>query len=1176
MKQFIRRVLSRKSFQIPAIALLLYTVLGFLVAPSAVRWYVPKFCADRFKCTAQIGKVAVNPFLLTFEADGFSLNGPEGALLAGFDKLFLDFRASALFRRTVKFGEFLLQKPRINLVIEPDGSVNLVNLAFQPSGQPAPDESKSSSADPVRLLLDNFSLAGGEIAITDSRQVSPATVHIQDVSVELKALSTLLNRNGSYSLSARTGDGETLQWQGEIGLVPFRSKGKITCSGIQAKTLWGFLQNKVNIESPTGIVNLETDYTIDSSAPALQVVLGNLSVDIADLGFKLPGAEDIFFGLNKLDLQSAKLDLAARTVEVGKIVLDGGKVRLQIDEAGRIDVEQAVQPSVKELKERESAPVSANEQPPGEEGAPWTVDVASLEIKDVAFALDDHTRAAPLSAAVAGISVKSRVKVEAGRTPVVRLQETAAELKGLRLGRKGSPNAIFDARQLVFEDCGMDLAERTVTVSRIGLNEGHLDAGLDRDGRISLERLFAPRSEVRGASVDKPVPARGLGWRFLVKALEVANFRSAISDDGVAKTPLYNIKGLNARLTNIDGKSPMGIDLGFGVEQGGRVTVKGKVDPAAQSVEAKVNMAGLVLTPLHPYLAHYITLNLQTASVSTDGTFRFGASKITPKLAYEGNLSVEKLSLAQPASKETYLGWGAMHLSRLKLAMEPNSLNIDEIKLSKPVGELIIARDKTVNLAKILKEQPAPKTRMPEPSARGRKGGGASFPFSIGTVRIDGGDLVFSDLSMLPKFHSRIHDLKGTITRLSSEKDVVSKIQLDGGVDRYGRAKVGGTLYISDYKRSSELDVVFQNVEMASITPYSGRFAGREIKSGKLSTDLKYQVRDGKLEGNNKIIVDNLVLGEHVNSPDAVNLPLDLAVALLSDSEGRIDIGLPVSGDLSDPHFSVGPLIWKAFTSLIAKAVTAPFRALGGLFGGGAQKADAVLFEPGMAELSPPEKEKLKKIAESLKVKPQLVLVVHGRYSAEVDGAELQKLYVRRAVAGRLGIKLDAGNEPGLPDFSDSKVRHALEKIFAERLGGKALDEISQAVKKGEVKPRENSAEAAERRKAKKGGIISRTFSAVKVYKVVPGLKSPEESELLAGELFYRLAENEPFPEKDLMQLAAKRGEAVQTEVEQAHLIEADRTRTANPEPVSGEEGVSAGLSLEAKAMSENKSETIP
>ena len=133
MKQSIWRLLSRKSFQIPAAALLFYAVLGFLIAPRAVRWYVPKLCTDRLKCTAEIGKVAINPFLLTFEAKEFSLKGPDGAFLAGFDKLFLDFQVSGLFHRTVKFGEFHLERPRIDLVIEPDGSINLVNLASRPT-----------------------------------------------------------------------------------------------------------------------------------------------------------------------------------------------------------------------------------------------------------------------------------------------------------------------------------------------------------------------------------------------------------------------------------------------------------------------------------------------------------------------------------------------------------------------------------------------------------------------------------------------------------------------------------------------------------------------------------------------------------------------------------------------------------------------------------------------------------------------------------------------------------------------------------------------------------------------------------------------------------------------------------------------------------------------------------
>ena len=194
--------------------------------------------------------------------------------------------------------------------------------------------------------------------------------------------------------------------------------------------------------------------------------------------------------------------------------------------------------------------------------------------------------------------------------------------------------------------------------------------------------------------------------------------------------------------------------------------------------------------------------------------------------------------------------------------------------------------------------------------------------------------MIFADLSLRPQFMTRIHDLKGTITGLSSAKDAQARFKMDGRVDRYGMAKINGVIRPNDFGRSSDVEMVFHNVEMKNLSPYSGKFAGRLIKSGKVSADFKYQIHDYKMIGDNKILIDNLVLGEQVDDPGAASLPLDLAIALLQDAQGRIDIGLPVTGDLQDPQFSIGPLVWKAFTNLITKAVTAPFRALGSLFGG--------------------------------------------------------------------------------------------------------------------------------------------------------------------------------------------------------------------------------------------------
>ncbi|HBD08242.1 MAG TPA: hypothetical protein DCZ69_08265, partial [Syntrophobacteraceae bacterium] len=273
---------------------------------------------------------------------------------------------------------------------------------------------------------------------------------------------------------------------------------------------------------------------------------------------------------------------------------------------------------------------------------------------------------------------------------------------------------------------------------------------------------------------------------------------------------------------------------------------------------------------------------------------------------------------------------------------------------------------------------------------------------------------------------------------------------------------------------------------------------------------------------------------------------------------------LPVSGELNDPQFSIGPIIWKAFVNIMLKAVTAPFRALGSLLGAGAEKFDAVEFDPGKAELPPPEKEKLKKLAEALQKKPQLKLVVQGQFSPEIDGLELKQLNVSRAVAARTGAKLGPDEDPGPLDFGDSKVRGALEKLFEERFGAKAFTDLEQAAKRGEIKPRASQEEAGvdpKTKKKRKG--FAKLWRATKLYKIVPGAMSPEQSDVLAGELFARLVESDPNPEEALSKLAGERAQAVAAELQSANAVPADRLQIGESQPLADEAGVSAKLNLD-------------
>jgi hypothetical protein len=227
----------------------------------------------------------------------------------------------------------------------------------------------------------------------------------------------------------------------------------------------------------------------------------------------------------------------------------------------------------------------------------------------------------------------------------------------------------------------------------------------------------------------------------------------------------------------------------------------------------------------------------------------------------------------------------------------------------------------------------------------------------------------------------------------------------------------------------TDLKLAFKNLEMNRLTPYSGKFAGRRIDSGKLSVDLEYKIKQRQLAGENKFIINKLKLGEKIDSKEAANLPLDLAIAILEDSDGVIDLDLPISGSLDDPKFSYGSIVWKAIRNVLGKIVTAPFRALGKLFGGGGDKLEAISFDAGSAIVAPPEQEKLKSVSLALSKRQGLALGVIPSYDAAIDTRALQESTLRKQVAEELDIKLEEGQQAGPIDLGNPKTQKAIDDL---------------------------------------------------------------------------------------------------------------------------------------------------
>jgi hypothetical protein len=177
-------------------------------------------------------------------------------------------------------------------------------------------------------------------------------------------------------------------------------------------------------------------------------------------------------------------------------------------------------------------------------------------------------------------------------------------------------------------------------------------------------------------------------------------------------------------------------------------------------------------------------------------------------------------------------------------------------------------------------------------------------------------------------------------------------------------------------------------MDLTTYSPYFTKFAGYRIDRGKLTLDLRYKLNKRFLEAENRIVINQLTLGEKVDGPDVTSLPVKLCIALLKDSKGDIDMDIPVSGSIDDPDFSFFPIILKAVLNLLWKIVTAPFALIGALFGGG-EDLDHVGFEPGLDSLSQVQAGKLASVARGLTERPGLHLDIRGTFSDSLDGRVL-------------------------------------------------------------------------------------------------------------------------------------------------------------------------------------------
>ncbi len=606
--------------------------------------------------------------------------------------------------------------------------------------------------------------------------------------------------------------------------------------------------------------------------------------------------------------------------------------------------------------------------------------------------------------------------------------------------------------RLDLSETSVDLAKQQVIVGKIRSQKLETWAALEADGQLDWQKLFAsqPSKEAAKANaepVDTPAAADSPAaeptppskpWQVLLKDVQLRDYQVHLEDRKAQPVVALDVGPLNLDLQNFDSLngSPFALKLDTGVGKQGKLMADGQVNLAPVSARLNVQTRDIDLRIAQSYINPFIRLELRSGMLGSDLAVDL---KSTEPLAFSvtGKAQVDQLHTLDTLKTRDFLKWQQLVLEGLNY-QHGDSLTIAKVNLFQPYVRFMINDDRTTNVDDLLIPQPADSTAKTTPGKPANRE--KPLGIHVGGVAINDGSANFADFSLTPNFATAVQQLNGQIGTIDSRQAKPATVDIKGKVDRYAPVTIKGAVNPFDPMASLDIATSFKRVELTTLTPYSGKFAGYRIRKGRLNLDLHYMITKGQLKAENKVVVEQLQLGEKVDSPDATSLPLKLAIALLKDVDGKISIELPVTGDLNNPQFSVMPIVWQTLRNLIVKAAAAPFKMIGGLVrGGGSEDLGTVSFAAGSSELNKDAEGSLIKLSQALKERPTLRLEIEGTAAARSDGPlianerlEREYQYNYYKMLQRRGDKVPA--QASLLEVPEGEKGALLEGIYRTRL----------------------------------------------------------------------------------------------------------------------------------------------
>ena len=794
---------------------------------------------------------------------------------------------------------------------------------------------------------------------------------------------------------------------------------------------------------------------------------------------------------------------------------------------------------------------------------------------------------------------------------VVAVSNASFALRSFKLGAPGVAEDLLDLPEFSVSGVSGDLLSRRVEVGAVAVRGADLNLTREKGAAFNVIAAAQPKPSQSApggilmllSSVTN-VFARLLNSANLasgtVRAVDARDCSVTLRDNSLERPVNLRVDQINLAARNLSNRPDTNMVTEVSLRWNTNGTVKTTLVAGLSPLNADMGLQvhQLELAPLSPYLDSFVNLYVLGSKVELDGAIRVRTEPGgIPAVTYTGNAALDDLNLVVSDNRQDLLKWSALRFDGMEANLNPPTVTVTNVTLKDLAALVVMETNHTLNVMGVLRTNAAgiasgttiaPATTAAPPAPGGsaiqrafaqvkallgmetNKPAAGLPKVNITTISIENGELQFIDRSVTPPARASLQKVRGTIKDVSTEEMRRAQVHLEALAGGTGPIEISGQLNPLRARQATEAKLTLKNVKLNPADPYSGKYLGYRLNRGELNVNVDYTISASQVKGRNLIVLDQLTLGDKVPSPDATHLPVKLAVALLKDTQGKIEIDVPVEGNLDDPQFRLGKVIWHVIGNVFVKAVTSPFALLGRLVGGGAggEEMQFQEFAPGSAELDAVAREKLANVAKALAARPELQLEIEGNVEPERDGVALRRAGLESELRQDYWRSLRASarekTTPAEVVLTPEKRADLLARLYRDfmKTNITAVPVLTNAGPASPTAPAEPlsvvmpSARAAA--SEEKGAFRLLTeVSASPSTKAVPAapatvLPAPAAASAAGGkptpeQMEERLMEQIKISDADLAALAAERARQVQTNLVQELHVTAERVLLSQP-----------------------------